>query len=213
MSFVSRRFAAFPASPTFVSRPQTTRRKRVLTFRVHDRDALERPRVESFVDSIYSAHYGAKIPQWMPWLATVEDGASLVAAAGYRRASDPLFLEHYLSAPVNEVLATAAGIVIDRDAVFEVGHFASARVGAGRRLMIALGRHLTALGCRWVVSTATVELRVLFDRIGLRTVVLGPANAAALGRDATCWGTYYEHAPAVIAGELAPSLAALRGCT
>ena len=81
------------------------------------------------------------------------------------------------------------------------------------QLTIALGLCLTALGCRWVVSTATVELRVLFDRIGLRTVVLGPANAAALGRDATCWGTYDEHAPAVIAGELAPSLAALRGCT
>jgi hypothetical protein len=75
--------------------------------------------------------------------------------------------------------------------------------------MIALGRHLSECGCTWVVCTATRELRVLFARMGVRAVELGPALASTLGAEAATWGTYYDHAPVVLAGALAPGVAAL----
>ena len=75
--------------------------------------------------------------------------------------------------------------------------------------MIALGRHLAARGCTWVVCTATRELRLLFGRMGLQPLVLGPARAERLGAEAASWGTYYEHGPMVLAGSLVPGIAAL----
>jgi hypothetical protein len=146
----------------------------------------------------------------MPWLASLVDGESTIAAAGYRRASQPLFLERYLAAPVNETLSSRAGVRIARDAIFEVGHFAAARAGAGRSLMAALARHLAGLGCDWVVSTATVELRALLRRTGIRALPLATAHPGAVGHEAACWGSYYAHSPMVVAGELAESLATLK---
>jgi hypothetical protein len=165
---------------------------------------------ESFIQSIYRARYGAEIRHWAPSLVSLVDGRNVTAAAGYRRASRPLFLERYLDDAVDALIAERTGTRISRSAIFEVGHFAAVP-GAGRTLMVALGRHLFERGCTWVVCTATRELRVLFARMGVQAVELGPALASTLGAEAAAWGTYYDHAPVVLAGALAPGVAALAG--
>jgi len=176
--------------------------------RVHSRRATTRVTAQSFIQSIYRSRYGAEIRHWAPSLVSLGKGSSVTAAAGYRRASRPLFLERYLHDSVDALIAQRAGVRVSRSAIFEVGHFAAVP-GAGRALMIALGRHLSECGCTWVVCTATRELRVLFARMGVRTVELGPALASTLGAEAATWGTYYDHAPVVLAGALAPGVAAL----
>ncbi|HKU85575.1 MAG TPA: thermostable hemolysin [Casimicrobiaceae bacterium] len=176
--------------------------------RLHPRRAATRALAESFIQSVYRARYGAEIRHWAPSLVSFGNGTLVAAAAGYRRASGPLFLERYLHDSVDALIAQRAGVHVPRSAVFEVGHFA-AIPGAGRALMVALGRHLSTRGCTWVVCTATRELRVLFARMGVRAVELGPALASKLGADAAAWGTYYDHAPVVLAGALAPGVAAL----
>ena len=103
----------------------------------------------------------------------------------------------------------ACGAMPQRERIVEVGHLASVRNGAGRMLMPFLGAHLVAKGFEWVVSTATAELHSLFCRLGLAPLVLGAADPAVLGTDATDWGSYYDHQPQVLAGSIVEGMARL----
>lgn len=173
---------------------------------VHDADDPYRAEVETFIRRIYAERYGAEVLHFAPTLVSLRDGNGFVAAAGYRAATwAPLFLERYLGAPVESLLAAHADVRPRRDRIVEVGHLA-ARAGEGRRLIRLLGRHLAALRFEWVVSTLTEELRHLFVRIGVTPLALGRADPAALGADARRWGSYYDHHPVVLAGHLQQAL-------
>lgn len=175
-------------------------------FLVHANRASRRVEVERFVRAVYAYHYDAAIRDWMPTLVSLDAGGTLLAAAGYRAATAPLFLERYLGHPVESAIEHAVGRRIDRAEIVEVGHFASRQSGSGRRLMVHLGRHLMARGHTWVVTTATRELRLIFERLKIRTVELARADPAALGDAAVEWGSYYEHVPFVLAGEIRSNL-------
>jgi hypothetical protein len=168
--------------------------------------APQRARVESYIAGVYATHYGAHIPRWAPTLVSLSTGRRIIAAAGYRAASEPLFLECYLARPIETVIAARTGALVARHEIVEVGHFAAERPGTGRRLLPMLARHLVEHGYRWVVSTATRELRLLFVHLGVRPLALARANPGLLGTDAACWGRYYDHEPVVVAGDLLRSL-------
>jgi hypothetical protein len=176
---------------------------------VYDEHATQRARVERFIQAVYRRRYGARIAAWAPVLVALESGPDILAAAGYRPAGEALFLERYLDAPVEQCLRAHARPAPRRERVVEVGHLAAMRMGAGRRLMPLLGRHLAAAGFEWVVSTATRELRHLLRRMGLSPVVLGQADPKRLGADAAHWGTYYAHGPLVVAGSIAAAISRL----
>jgi hypothetical protein len=177
-------------------------------FLVHRAPSPARTAVEDFIRQVYAQHYGATVRHFMPNLVgLLDDDDDLMAAAGYRSARQPLFLERYLEVPIEQALAACTGIEVPRAAIVEVGHFASAQPGRGRRLMAHLGRHLADEGFQWVVSTATRELRVIFERLRIRPLALGRADPAVLGPDAASWGTYYDHAPLVLAGDVRSNLA------
>jgi hypothetical protein len=193
------------------SGPRPARLPAQAALRVHRARDADRLQVERFIECIYAEHYDAQIADVLrdaPNLVSVagSDGAP-VAAAGYRSAGRPLFLERYLGLPVEEAIAAVTGIDLPRAEIVEVGHFASGRVGEGRRLMALLGRHLAGRGYTWVVSTATQELRTIFARLGIVPHALGRAHPAVLGEGAARWGSYYAHAPLVLAGEIRSNLA------
>lgn len=181
--------------------------------------APARSQVERFIAAVYARHYGAQLRGFMPTLVCLGEGDEPSAAAGYRAAAapgiggvagasaEPLFLEHYLAQPVEQAIAAQIGQPVARAAIVEVGQFASMVPGQGRRLMAHLGRHLADAGFEWVVSTATAELRQLFERLRIRPLVLGQADPARLGAAAADWGSYYAHAPLVLAGEIRSNLA------
>jgi hypothetical protein len=178
---------------------------------IHAADDEGREEVEAFIRSIFKARFGAEIRSFAPCLVSLRDGSgAITAAAGYRIAAEsPLFLERYLVAPVESVLARHEP-VLERAHVVEIGHLASLRPGRGIRLMSLLGVHLAAQNFRWVVGTATSELRRLFDRLGIAPVALGIANPKMLGdEEAAHWGSYYDHRPEVLAGDLQRSLQCL----
>ena len=163
----------------------------------------ERKEVEWFIREVYARRYGAQVRHFAPVLAYLREGAEIVAAAGYREAHDsPLFLERYLDAPVEVLLGRGSGVVPARTSIVEVGHLAATRAGEGRRLILMLGAHLAAREFQWVVSTLTHELRLLFLRIGVTPLTLGVANPDVLGDEAAQWGSYYQHSPLVLAGNL-----------
>jgi hypothetical protein len=170
---------------------------------LHGPDDAERGEVESFIRGVFAQRFGAALTRFAPKLVSLRDDTGIVAAAGYRPGNDgTMFLERYLDAPVEQALASFEGSAPARASIVEVGHLAAARAGEGRRLILQLGPHLAAQGFQWVVSTLTEELRQLFVRLGVVPYALGRADAAALGEAARDWGSYYEHRPVVLAGQL-----------
>ena len=166
-----------------------------------------RAEVEGFIHRLFAARYGADVQQFAPVLVSLRDRGEIVAAAGYRSAADkPLFLERYLPAATETMLASQAESPPERRTIVEVGHLAASRAGEGRRLIALMGPHLAAQGFVWVVGTITAELRHLFLRIGVTPLALGVADPAALGPDAVHWGSYYDHRPVVLAGHLHQAL-------
>ncbi|MFG6416707.1 thermostable hemolysin [Roseateles sp. DC23W] len=170
-----------------------------------------RAAVEQFIHSVYATHYGADIRHFAPQLVALCDAdGQLLAAAGYRPANvEPLFLERYLDGPVQALLGTTVAQPPRRERIVEVGHLAAVRAGEGRRLILRLGPHLAAQGYQWVVSTLTEELRHLFMRLGIAPMALGVADPAVLGADAAAWGSYYDHRPVVLAGQIEAALQSL----
>ena len=181
------------------------------SLRLHGPGDAGRGEVERFIAAVYRARHGADVRHFAHTLVSLRDGAGeLVAAAGYRAADQaPLFLERYLGAPVETRLADTAGLAPARSRIVEVGHLAASRAGEGRRLVLLLGPHLATLGFQWVVSTLTEELRHLFMRLGIAPLALGVADPAVLGAEAVHWGSYYDHRPVVLAGQIDLALKAL----
>lgn len=173
-----------------------------------ERNQPGRAGIESFVRTIYAKRYGADVRDFAPFMVALRDETgTTIAAAGYRPAAyGPLFLERYLAAPVEALLARDAGERADRASIVEVGHLAASRAGVGRVLMELLGLQLSAQGFRWVVGTLTAELRHLVVRLGIVPQALGVADPSALGADAARWGRYYDHRPVVLAGRIDTSL-------
>ena len=168
-----------------------------------------RASVERFIHRVFARRFGARVQRFAPQLVCLRDADSgdIVAAAGYRRAdSGPLFLERYLDRPIELSLAEPGQPAVAREGIVEVGHLASERAGEGRRLIVRLAHHLAAQETQWVVSTLTEELRHLFVRMGITPLALGRADANALGEQASEWGSYYEHHPVVLAGQMQPAL-------
>jgi len=179
--------------------------------RLHRPGEDSRAEIEDMIARVYQRHFSATLKEFMPVLVSRCAQGVATAAAGYRSAAEPLFLERYLPQPIEATLAAATGQQIARRHIVEVGQFASQCAGEGRRLMPELARHLVDQGFRWAVITATAELRRLFGRQHLAVLPLAAAARCRVGGDAPLWGSYYRHAPRVLAGDLRLNLARLQG--
>lgn len=203
-------FTAMYAHDPVPDDPCGSRFSRSPQWQVHSMDKPHRGEVEAFIRHTYALRYGADVRQFAPTLVSLRDEAGVVAAAGYRSASDgPLFLERYFDVPIESLLASSAEVPPPRDRIVEIGHLSAARAGEGRRLIHLLACHLQSQPVDWVVSTMTSGLRHMFLRLGVTPLALGLADPAALGADATQWGSYYEHHPVVLAGRLHQALGQL----
>jgi len=175
--------------------------------RVHRHGDAQRAEVERFIHGVYAQRYGADVPAFAPVLVSLQDETGILAAAGYRDASDgPLFLERYLDQPIESLLVSLREGSLTRHGIAEVGHLSAHRAGEGRRLIMRLGPHLAEQGFSWVVTTVTQELLHLFVRLGLTPLMLGTADPRALGPSARRWGSYYDHRPSVVCGQLKRAL-------
>jgi len=172
------------------------------------RDGGERQAVQALIRESFAREHQAQVRQFMPHLLALRDeGGQLLAAVGYRLAAQaPLFLERYLDAPIEQVLAARMHGAVARSQIVEVGNLATARPGQARRLIAAMTAMLAAQDLRWVAFTATQQLSNSFRRMNLATHVLASADPARLGDERADWGTYYDGAPQVLAGEIAQGL-------
>lgn len=166
---------------------------------------LLRPHTEAFIRARYTEAYGAEVPRFLPLLYALQgrDG-QILAAAGLGLASDgPLYLEQYLDAPIEAVLAQREGRPVARQGVAEIGHLCGLLAGTGRRLFPQIAADLLRRGQHHAVFTATRGLRSLFHRLGIDPAPLAPASPARLDpASAAAWGRYYAADPWVIGGAL-----------
>ena len=167
----------------------------------------QRASLEQFIAERFRMVYGAQVRHYCAHLLGMrDDEGRWLAAAGYTpAAAGALFLEQYLDAPAEAMLGRLAGGRVARERIAEVGNLA-APPGMGRALIPSLGRHLHEQGFRWVVFTATRELRNAFRRLRLEPLLLAPASPSRLPDGGVAWGSYYAHGPSVMGGLIAACL-------
>ena len=165
--------------------------------------------VAGFIRRRFMQAYGADPALRIPaLLALTTTQGSLLAAAGVRNAGqERLFLEDYLSVPVEAVMPLPG---TERQKIAEIAHLAGVEAGVSRYLFASLSVWLDTVGYEWVVCTGTDELRNSFHRLGIATQVLANADPARLPDAGAGWGRYYDHHPVVMAVNVAEGMSAMR---
>ncbi|MCW1828951.1 thermostable hemolysin [Enterobacter asburiae] len=167
--------------------------------------------ISALIHENYARVYQASLTRCMPWLLGLYNASNqLTGACGVQPASQgTLYLEKYLDTPVETTLSKRLGTPVSRDTIVEIGNF-TARDGASVRIMYAgLCLLMTHYHFSWVVFTGTKKIRNTFYRLNLNPVTLIPADPSRLGNAALAWGSYYQHDPQIMAGELAGGYSAL----
>ncbi|MFT7336895.1 MAG: hypothetical protein ACI92B_000214 [Marinobacter maritimus] len=165
--------------------------------------------VTEFIQRRFLQAYGAEPALRIPLLLALTSAqGTLLAAVGVRNAAvERLFLEDYLSVPVETVMPVAG---VPRSKIAEIAHLAGVEAGVSRHLFASLTVWLEGAGYDWVVCTGTDQLRNSFHRLGIATRVLARANPEDLPGGGAGWGRYYDHQPVVMAIRVADSLSAPR---
>lgn len=163
-----------------------------------------RAEAESFVTDKFRTAWQARVETFMPWLISLQCLGHCSAVAGIRpAASEKLFLEEYLDAPVEQVLGRVVGRSIPRRDIVEIGNLAASQRGSSHLLFLIFTATLHAAGYRWIVFTATQALRNNLEKLGFPLQLLAKADPALLDPTQQAeWGSYYASDPQVMVGSL-----------
>lgn len=158
-----------------------------------------RPAVERLVTSVFRDEYGASLRDFPAQMFAVFDRSEAPQCAAVLRDRGAGFLsEKYLNRDLDRDLSDAAGAVVQRDDIIELGLLAAPRPGALLCMLHGFAQYGLDTGHGWVVYTATDRLRHLARRVGVDLIELGAADPSRLA-DPAAWGTYYENDPRVCA--------------
>lgn len=165
-------------------------------------DASERAELEQFIHNVFHRAYGASIRHFMPQLMSLRDaGGRLLAVCGLRKAEDgELFLETYLDAPVENIIADRTQNNVMRSDIVEIGNLAVAEPGIAPHLLASVSHYLHGTGTQWAVFTAIPVLRNSLNRLNMELEVLADASLQCIApAERPEWGTYYDKNPQVMA--------------
>ncbi|WP_299183339.1 thermostable hemolysin [uncultured Neptuniibacter sp.] len=178
--------------------------------------AANRKHIERFAWRCFNTTYGADLKDFLPqMLALIDNQQRISASAGYQSAASArLYLEQYLPQPIEHLIQQQRGLTVtpERGQILEVGNLASISPGATRRLILSLAHYFQQQGFKWLVITATPQVRRSFEKLnlGLNLYPLAAANASALSQQTTNWGRYYDQQPQVYAGDIDSGIQVLR---
>jgi hypothetical protein len=158
----------------------------------------DRSVVEAGIADAYRRTYGACLSTFAPVLVAAFEPGGPVAAAGLRFGDEPFFSEIYLDQPIEAVIGELAGDAPMREDVVEICSLAAMKTGAAIPFLRGIVGLCHDAGFEWAFFTATAPLRRLLARAGIGSVDLAPAARARIANP-LAWGTYYEHAPRVVA--------------
>ncbi|HAU8296524.1 TPA: delta-VPH [Vibrio vulnificus] len=159
-----------------------------------------------YVQQRYELAFSAHLHQFMPAYLVLAHQGHLLSLCGFRIAADePLFLEQYLDQPAEHVLSQRFASDIQRSNLIEFGHLASFTKGTSPIHFYLMAEMLVSMGFEWCIFTATDPLHALMTRMGLEPQEIARADPNCLA-NAESWGSYYEHQPRILAGNLRKGL-------
>jgi hypothetical protein len=166
-----------------------------------------REAAERFIAAAFLDKHGARLNGFLPELVGMQSrNGDLRAVAGFRSAATgPLYLEQYLSGPVEQNLSARLGAAVPRSHIVEVGNLAGGGCRYVRHLVSQLPDFLLARGHTWVVFTATSLVRNILDSVGANLIELAVADGRRVAGGPAPWGEYYSRDPRVMAGYLPTS--------
>jgi hypothetical protein len=183
-------------------------------FDLVEHTGADRSAAERFISQRFLESFGSIVESFMPRLFTLrtKDG-QICGAFGLRSANRKLFLEQYLDLPIEKAIMAQTGGIARRQDIVEVGHFSGTFPGAVRAMICLLTERLHREGFEWVTFTGTASLRNAFNRMGLAPLDIQAADAGRLpAAERASWGSYYEHAPRVLVGNINVGYRALQAC-
>ncbi len=151
--------------------------------------------IARFIEQGYANRYQAEISVSMPLLLQLRF-AGKTAAIGIRRATEPLFLEHYLDAPI-ESYATAHIGEINREQIVEYGSLFSNGRNLSTPLFMLSTLALVHQNVKALAFCATHKVASILERYGLKLIKLVKAEAKRLPNQGENWGSYYRTNPHV----------------
>ncbi len=184
-----------------------------LQLRVWKKGDPERSAAEAFIRDSFQDNYAADVRIFMPYLLGVtNDDNEITAVIGFRPAgNEDLFLENYLDLTAENALSEASGAQVQRQQIVEVGNLASSDSESCRMLMIGLVTLLDRLpGTNWIMCTVGDRLFSLLRRTRFFPLVLKQANQQRLSPQQGDWGSYYQNARKVVAGNVGYGLRELK---
>ncbi|MFJ7208368.1 thermostable hemolysin [Streptomyces sp. NPDC098789] len=154
--------------------------------------------------AVFARQYQATInPDPDGFLAFFEEDENgqeqVLACAGLSFPEDePILLERYLDAPIEEVIASEVGDPVGRRQVLQIGNIASVRASAGGEIIKAIPLVMACLGRPYAVMTMTGRLAELMQRLGCIFHPLADASPDRLEpEELASWGSYYDTRPMV----------------
>ncbi|AFI84802.1 thermostable hemolysin [Methylophaga nitratireducenticrescens] len=175
-----------------------------------DKQSIDHLKVHAFISERFNDTFGAEIHHFLPYFLVSHMDEAIDSAIGFQPVQQqPLFLEQYLSQSVEHTLKLH-GVLTRRSDMVEIGNLAASFNSGSPILFILLTAVLAQANYKWVVFTATRQVRHLIARLQLSTIILGDADPQRLIDKTQQWGSYYQHQPMVLAGHLATAIAHLR---
>ncbi len=168
-----------------------------------DRTHSQREAIESYISARYSVAFDAHLDAFMPTFMALVEGEEIRSLCGVRVASEePLFLEQYLDLSADTLLSHVYGAKVERCELIEFGQLASFSKGFSAVHFLLMTEYLVHSGYEWCIFTATDPLYAMMSRLGLETVTLAQADPSRIANAADIWGSYYQHQPRIVAGNL-----------
>jgi hypothetical protein len=180
-------------------------------FALHMQKNAGRDQLEADIRAKYREVYDASLQAFLPVLLNMSCAGKNQAALGLRPGyCGSMFLENYLDVPVEQSLAALVKQPIDRSSLVEIGNLVSRCKGGSQLLFVVLAATLYEAGYRWMVFTATPQVKKLIERLQFSPLELASANPEVLGEQASVWGSYYRTRPKVMVANLEQAMAAGR---
>ncbi len=159
----------------------------------------------------YQEAFFAELKFFMPAYLTLISNDTIISVCGFRIAEEePLFLEQYLEDEAQNLVSRVFQCDIKRSNLVEFGHLASFAKGKSALHFYLIAQMLVELGFEWCIFTATDPLHAMMARLGLEPHVIAHADPNKVPDAQSTWGSYYDHQPRVLAGNLVKGLERLR---
>ena len=172
----------------------------------------ERNDVVAFIQQQFKTRFDAVVGDDTPTLyRAVDRSGQLIAAFGVRWNPETFFVRHYIGDVVETLQQSMDGEVTAHN-VLELNHLCANRPDVLCRLAPVIARYFYERGVGFIVCTATARLGQFLARKKVAPVTLGIALQSHLPASLQgSWGSYYEHAPTVRAGDLRHAMQNLCG--